>query len=82
MDAPPAPVPSAGQAPAAPLREDDFTRINGLGQVDDARLKVAGVRTYAQLAQMTPAAIAAAVGWTPARVEQAGIIAQAAALAR
>ena len=82
VDAPPAPAPSAGQAPAAPLREDDFTRINGLGQVDDARLKVAGVRTYAQLAQMTPAAIAAAVGWTPARVEQAGIIAQAAALAR
>ncbi|MCB0160596.1 MAG: hypothetical protein KDD83_20835, partial [Caldilineaceae bacterium] len=73
---------SAEQAPTVPLREDDFTRINGFGQVDDARLKVAGVRTYAQLAQMTPAAIAAAIGWTPARVEQAGIIAQAAALAQ
>ncbi|MCB9160104.1 MAG: polymer-forming cytoskeletal protein [Caldilineaceae bacterium] len=81
-DAPVPPALSVGQTPAAPLREDDFTRINGLGQVDDARLKVAGVRTYAQLAQMTPATIAAAIGWTPVRVEQAGIIAQAAALAQ
>ncbi|MEZ4612779.1 MAG: hypothetical protein R2838_21475 [Caldilineaceae bacterium] len=32
--------------------------------------------------RMTPAAIAAAISWTPVRVEQAGIIAQAAALAQ
>lgn len=67
------------RAPDA-LREDDFTLINGLGQVADARLKVAGVRTYAQLAQMTPVAVAAVIGWTPERVQQARLIEQAAAL--
>ncbi|MEZ4583791.1 MAG: hypothetical protein R3A10_19505 [Caldilineaceae bacterium] len=80
-DAPVSPAPNAGQTPAAPLREDDFRASTVSGRWT-ARLKVAGVRTYAQLAQMTPAAIAAAISWTPVRVEQAGIIAQAAALAQ
>ena len=67
--------------PVAPVGEDDFTRINGVGQVFDARLKVAGVRTFAQLAALTPEAIADIIGWPVERVLRTELIEQAAVLA-
>ncbi len=69
-------------APQAPTGEDDFTRITGIGPVFDQRLKEAGIRTFAELAALTPAAIAEIVKWSPTRVERAAIIEQAQKLAR
>ncbi len=59
----------------------DFTRINGIGPVFDTRLKDAGVQTFAQLAAMTPEAVADIIGWPPERVISDDILGQARALA-
>lgn len=78
----PPPAPPAPESAAPPAsHEDDFTRISGIGQVQDARLKVAGVRTFAQLAQLAPAEIGAIIGLTPERVAQARMAEQAGVLA-
>jgi len=59
----------------------DFTRINGIGPVFDTRLKDAGVQTFAQLATMTPEAVAEIIGWSPERVITDDILGQARVLA-
>ena len=97
MVAPAAPVedaaPGAVATPDAPpgspmsidpllIREDDFTRINGIGPVFDQRLKAAGIHTFAELAARTPAEIAEIVKWPLARVERAAIVEQARQLAQ
>lgn len=63
-------------------REDRFTEIKGIGPVFDQRLKEAGVRTFAQLAAMTPAQVAEVIGWPEERVLRSEIIEQAQALAQ
>jgi len=88
-DAAPAAVVTPDVAPGSPtpvdpllMREDDFTRINGIGPVFDERLKAAGIRTFAELAACTPAEIAEIVKWPLARVERSAIIEQARQLAQ
>lgn len=66
------------QAPPTPV---DFTRINGIGPVFDTKLKDAGVQTFAQLAAMTPEAVAEIIGWSPERVINDDILGQARILA-
>lgn len=68
-------------AAQARAREDDFTRIKGIGPVFERRLKGAGVQTFAQLAAMTPAQVAEIIGWPEERVMRNEIIEQARALA-
>lgn len=57
--------------------EDDFTRITGVNGVLDARLKVAGVRTYAQLADTSRETIADIFGWRVEDVMASQIVEQA-----
>ncbi len=82
----PAPSTPAGEeadtATEAPDVVDDFTRIRGIGPAFARRLQEAGVRSYAQLAAMTPEEVAAVIGWPPARVIRDRILEQAAELAR
>lgn len=68
-----------GETPAAavPAELDDFTRINGVGPVFAGRLKAAGINTFADLAALTPAEIAAIIKWSEERVIRTEIIAQA-----
>ena len=61
--------------------EDDFTRIEGIGRIFDRRLKEAGIKTYAQLAALTPAQVSVIIGWSPARVERDDLLGQAQRLA-
>lgn len=63
-------------------REDDFTRINGIGPVFDQRLKAAGIRTFGELAARTPDEIAEIVKWPVGRVERSALIEQARQLAQ
>jgi len=44
----------AEDSAASALRADDFKRIQGIGPVIEAHLHDAGIRTYAQLAMLTP----------------------------
>lgn len=60
--------------------EDDFREIKGIGPVFANRLKEAGVRTFAQLAAMTPAQVAEIIGWPEERVLRSEVIEQAQAL--
>lgn len=60
----------------------DFTRIRGIGPTFDRRLKEANVRTFAQLAAMTPEAISEILGWSPERVIRDQLIEQAQELAQ
>ncbi len=62
--------------------EDDFTRLVGVGQVLDAQFKVAGIRTFAQLASLSPDEIAEIVGWSVEQVVDAEFIEQAAEFAQ
>ena len=79
----PVPAPVSPTAPTqVPGAEDDFTRINGIGPVFDQRLKAAGIRTFAELADRTPAEIAEIVKWPVARVERSMLIEQARQLAQ
>jgi len=59
----------------------DFTQIKGIGPTFAARLHGAGIRTFAQLAAMTPEALATIIGWTPDLVISDDLIGQARALA-
>lgn len=73
----------AGTTPTESVSEIepvDFTRIKGIGPTFDSRLKAAGVRTFGQLAMMTPEAIAAIIGWSPELVISDDVIGQARAL--
>jgi predicted flap endonuclease-1-like 5' DNA nuclease len=47
-----------------PPERDDLRLINGIGSVVERRLNGIGIYTYAQLAALSPADIAAAVGST------------------
>ncbi len=60
-----------------PVVEDDFTRINGVNGVLDARLKVSGVRTFSELTQTSPETIADIFGWPVEDVVSAQIVEQA-----
>jgi predicted flap endonuclease-1-like 5' DNA nuclease/cytoskeletal protein CcmA (bactofilin family) len=62
---------------AAPPPDADFTILRGVGPTFDRRLKAAGIRTFAQLAALTPEEIAAIIGWTPQRVIVDDLIGQA-----
>ena len=62
-------------------KEDDFTRIKGIGPTFDQRLKAANVRRFDELAEMKPEQIAAILGWPEGRVRRDRIIEQARALA-
>ncbi len=66
--------------PATPVSEADFTRIKGIGPVFDQRLKAANVRTFLDLAALSPEQIAEIIGWPPERVIRTDLIAQARAL--
>lgn len=75
---------AAGMTPVVPISKVepvDFTRIKGIGPTFDRRLKDAGIRTFGQLAMMTPEAIAAIIGWSPELVSSDDVIGQARALA-
>jgi predicted flap endonuclease-1-like 5' DNA nuclease/cytoskeletal protein CcmA (bactofilin family) len=74
-EAPPAPETSA------PVAEDDFTMLRGIGPTFDRRLKEAGVRTFAQLAALTPEEAADIIGWPPQRVISDDLLGQARRLA-
>jgi predicted flap endonuclease-1-like 5' DNA nuclease/cytoskeletal protein CcmA (bactofilin family) len=65
--------------PARPEKPgvDDLTRIDGIGPVFAQRLNAAGVRTFAQLAALTPEQIADIIGWPAERVIRSRIIEQA-----
>ena len=65
----------------APIPVDDFTLINGIGPTFDRRLKAAGIRTFAELAALSPEAVAAIIGWQPQRVINDDLIGQARRLA-
>lgn len=78
----PVELPPAGlAAPDAPAQvpDDDFTELRGVGPVLDSRLKEAGIRTFAQLAELSAAEVAEIAGWPEARVTRGEIIEQAAA---
>ena len=70
------------ETPAPPEPVADFTQIKGIGPTFAARLQVAGIHTFAQLAAMTPEAIATIIGWTPDLVISDDVIGQARVLAQ
>ena len=72
---------AAGRTEDDDSTEDNFTRIHGIGRTFDKRLKEAGVRTFVDLANMKPDAIAEIIGWSPERVERDDLIGQARTLA-
>lgn len=61
--------------------EADFTLIRGIGVTFDQRLKAGGVRTFSQLAALTPEQVATILGSTPELVIADDLISQARALA-
>src|SRR5438876_1103452 len=69
-----------------PARADDLKLINGIGPADEKRLNDVGIFTFAQLAALSPADIAAAVtgisGLTAERIIKQDWIGQARKLAR
>jgi hypothetical protein len=62
-------------------RQDDLTTITGIGARIDAKLKQAGVRTFAQLGQTSVEKLAAISGYSTERIEQKDWVGQARALA-
>lgn len=74
---------AGADAPRHPTDEavDDFTRIDGIGRIFDRRLKDVGIKTYAQLAALSPEQVSAIIGWSPARVERDDLLGQARRLA-
>lgn len=81
--APPEPAAEAQPAPepTGPAAEDDFTVLRGIGPTFDRRLKEAGIRTFAQLAALTPEEAAEIIGWPPQRVISDDLLGQARQLA-
>ena len=64
-----------------PGEADDLTRLEGIGPTYATRLHSAGITTFAQLAELEVATVAAALGWSQARVERARLRERAAELA-
>jgi hypothetical protein len=62
-------------------RQDDLTRITGIGTRIEAKLKRAGVRTFAQLGQTSVEKLAAISGYSAEQIEQKDWIGQARSLA-
>src|SRR5215207_9119576 len=62
-------------------RQDDLTRITGIGARIEAKLKQAGIRTYAQLGRTSVEKLAAISGYSTEQIEQKGWVGQAKALA-
>lgn len=71
----------AGRTESDDSTEDDLTRIQGIGETFDRRFKEAGVRTFVDLANMTPDAVSEIIGWSPERVQRDDLIGQARTLA-
>jgi len=69
----------AGRATAPP---DDLTVIRGIGADFAGRLLAAGIRTFAELAGLTPEAAAERCGVPASRIRRDDWLGQAAALAR
>lgn len=61
---------------------DDLTVIRGIGMAGQNRLHAAGIKTYAQLADATPADVRKALGRLAGRANVEEWIVQARALAR
>jgi hypothetical protein len=61
-------------------RQDDFTSITGIGPRIDAKLKQAGIRTFAQLGQTSVEKLAAISRYSTEQIEQKDWIGQAQAL--
>jgi predicted flap endonuclease-1-like 5' DNA nuclease/cytoskeletal protein CcmA (bactofilin family) len=82
----PAVDPAPGAGPVAEAKPDpagepaDFTRLRGIGPTYAQRLHQAGILTFAQLADLTPEAIGAIIGWSAERVIQDQLREQAAEL--
>lgn len=60
-----------------PVRVDDFTEIPEIGPTLSQRLYAANIRTFADLAEMTPEEIADVIGWLPEQVIHNDLIGQA-----
>ena len=75
----------ASQTPAEPA-DDDLKRIRGVGPGIERRMQAAGLRTFAGLAALSPAELAAQValphGMSPRRIADEDWIGQARALAQ
>jgi len=67
--------------PAGPGNPDEFSRLEGIGPTYDQRLREAGVTSFAQLAEMDVERLAAALGWSPSRVERSRLRERASELA-
>ena len=67
--------------PHARGRQDDLTRIRGIGERVEAKLKQAGVRTFAQLGRTSVQKLAAISGYSSEQIERKDWIGQAQALA-
>jgi hypothetical protein len=63
-------------------RHDDLTKITGIGARIEAKLKQAGIRTFAQLGQTSVEKLAAIAGYSNEQIEQKDWVGQATALAR
>jgi predicted flap endonuclease-1-like 5' DNA nuclease/cytoskeletal protein CcmA (bactofilin family) len=74
-------TPAPEITPPAPVIEEDLTVIRGIGPSSDQRLKAAGIRTFAQLAALTPEQLAAIIGIPLERVIEDDLIGQARRLA-
>ncbi|MCZ7545328.1 MAG: DUF4332 domain-containing protein [Anaerolineae bacterium] len=76
--------PSEAEAPApAPAGEDNLTRIDGIGPAYARALNELGIRTFAQLAQADPEALAAQIDrLTADRIRRDDWLGQAAALSK
>jgi hypothetical protein len=63
------------------VRQDDLTTITGIGARIEAKLKQAGIRTFAQLGQTPVEKLAAISGYSTEQIEQRDWLGQATALA-
>lgn len=73
---------SAVTAGEPATRDDQFTRIKGVGPVFERRLKAAGILTFADLAAAQPETIAEIIGWPVDRVLRSELREQALRLAQ
>jgi hypothetical protein len=55
-------MPNNESAPLTAAQADDFKLVQGIGPGIEARLHAAGIRTYAQLAAISPEAVVSALG--------------------
>lgn len=67
--------------PSSRIHQDDFTKITGIGARIDAKLKQAGIFTFAQLGRTSVEKLAAISGYSTDQIEQKDWTDQAKALA-